>query len=53
MKTKISKWGNSFAIRIPKSFAKQVNLSAGAPVDLKIEKDHLVIFPQKQKPDLE
>lgn len=52
MKTKISKWGNSVALRIPKSFAQQVNLQEGTPVDLKIEKDQLVISPQKQKPDL-
>lgn len=52
MKTKISKWGNSVALRIPKSFAQQVNLKEGTPVDLKIEKDQLVISPQKQKHNL-
>lgn len=52
MKTKISKWGNSVALRIPKSFAQQVNLQEGTPVDLNIENERLVITPQKKKPEL-
>ena len=45
MLTKIQKWGNSLAIRIPKSFANQTNLSNGSSVDLNIRKDSLIITP--------
>ncbi len=34
MHVQIQKWGNSLAIRIPKSFAKQIKVSQGSFVDL-------------------
>ena len=45
MQTIIQKWGNSLAIRIPRSFAKQTNISNGTEVDLSIKKNKLVISP--------
>ncbi|MEE9167660.1 MAG: AbrB/MazE/SpoVT family DNA-binding domain-containing protein [Candidatus Neomarinimicrobiota bacterium] len=45
MRTKIQKWGNSLALRIPKAFAKETNISDKSIVNLSIEDDHLVIFP--------
>lgn len=45
MTTKIQRWGNSLALRIPKSFAKDVHLESGAPVDLSVVKGRLVIKP--------
>ena len=45
MQTVIQKWGNSLAVRIPKSFAKQINISNGTEVDLSIKKNKLVISP--------
>lgn len=45
MLLKIQKWGNSLALRIPKSFASQLNLKLDSLVDLIIEKDHLIIEP--------
>lgn len=45
MTTKIQRWGNSLALRIPKSFAKDVHLSSGAVVDLIISGGRLVIDP--------
>ena len=45
MQTKIQKWGNSLALRIPKSFAVNVNLKQNELVDLSIEKDKIVITP--------
>jgi len=43
----VQKWGNSLAIRIPGSYAKDISLQQGTPVDLIKEKDKLVIVPQK------
>jgi antitoxin MazE len=37
MTAKVQRWGNSLAIRIPKSFAKQSNLHADTPVEMTIE----------------
>ena len=45
MQTKITKWGNSLALRIPKSFALDANLKQNELVDLSIEKEKIVITP--------
>ena len=45
MTTKIQRWGNSLALRIPKSFAKDVHLAKGAVVNLSITHGRLVIDP--------
>ena len=45
MTTKIQKWGNSLALRIPKSFAKDVHLESGASVNLSIANGRLVVEP--------
>ena len=43
MKTKVVKWGNSLGLRIPKSFAEEVQVSEGSTVDLSLEDGQLVI----------
>lgn len=43
MRTKVVKWGNSLGLRIPKSFAEEVQVSEGVEVDLSLEDGHLVI----------
>lgn len=48
MTTKIQKWGNSLALRIPKSYANEVNLKEGAAVDIKIEEDKIIISAKKK-----
>ena len=45
MTTKVQRWGNSLALRIPKSFAKDVHLENGATVNLSIDDGRLVIEP--------
>ncbi len=45
MLTKIQKWGNSLALRIPKSFASQASVQAGSTVDIAIEDGGFVIRP--------
>ena len=53
MKTRIQKWGNSLALRIPKSFANEVGLDKEAPVDISLADGKLVITPVTQpKPTL-
>ena len=49
MQTKIQKWGNSLALRIPKSFALNVNIKQNELVDLSIDKGKIIITPIAQK----
>ena len=43
MFTTISKWGNSLAIRIPKSLAAQLGISENSKVSLELDGDRLII----------
>lgn len=49
MRVIIQKWGNSLAIRIPKSFAVETNLTRGSAVDLKLEDGKLIAVPITEK----
>ncbi len=49
MLVKVQKWGNSVALRIPKSFAKETLIESGSSVDLSIQDGKLVIEPVKQE----
>jgi antitoxin MazE len=48
MKTRIQKWGNSLALRIPKSFAAETGLREDTPVELSLLKGKLVVQPLPQ-----
>ena len=43
MKTAVQKWGNSLAIRIPRSFALETQLGNGTEVELQMKSGSLVI----------
>ena len=45
MESKIQKWGNSLALRIPKAFAQNINVHQDTPVTITIENGKLVITP--------
>ena len=45
MQTKIQKWGNSLAIRIPQAFVKEARVAYGATVDLTVDDGKIVIDP--------
>jgi len=48
MKTRLQKWGNSLAIRIPQPFAKETNLAENSAVDVSLRNGELVIAPVKE-----
>ena len=53
MKTRVQKWGNSLALRIPKSFANEVGLQRETSVEVSLTDGKLVITPvSKPKPTL-
>ena len=50
MKTRIQKWGNSLAFRIPKSFAVEIRLGQDAIVDVALVDGKLIVTPQPIPP---
>jgi len=48
MQTKIQKWGNSLAVRIPKAFVKEAHVAYGTTVDLTVDDGKIVIDPHPQ-----
>jgi antitoxin MazE len=53
MRTRIQKWGNSLALRIPKVFASEVGLKKDTEVEIFLEKGRLIITPIEEKINLE
>lgn len=49
MKTLVQRWGNSLALRIPKSFAEEISVRAGDEVEMKVAKGRLVIAPRQAR----
>jgi antitoxin MazE len=49
MKTNVQKWGNSLAVRIPKSFAEEMGWGEDAPVEMSLGEDALVIKSDKER----
>jgi antitoxin MazE len=45
MRSQVQKWGNSLALRIPRSFAIDSGLSQGSEVELSVEDGRLVVTP--------
>ena len=50
MKSRIQKWGNSLALRIPKSFAREIGLDRDAPVNVSLEDGKLIVTPIAEPP---
>ena len=55
MKTRVQKWGNSLAIRIPKIYANQLELSSDSQVELVLSDNGLTlkVFPVEPQYNLE
>lgn len=53
MQSRIQKWGNSLALRIPISMARELGLDWEGLVDLSLEDGKLVVTPVGGTPTLE
>jgi antitoxin MazE len=53
MKTRVQKWGNSLAVRIPKHFIHETGLEYNTAVEMKVEDGKLVIQRSEETPTLE
>jgi antitoxin MazE len=49
MKTRAQKWGNSLAIRVPKSVAQQVGLKEQDDLEIEVQDGKVVLKPQLQR----
>lgn len=49
MKATVQKWGNSLALRIPKSFATHSNIEQGSVVDLSLENGRMIVEAAKEQ----
>jgi antitoxin MazE len=49
MKTQIQKWGNSLAVRIPRSFAHQSRIEQGSTVEVSLDEGRIVVEPVSEK----
>ena len=46
MHTKVQRWGNSLAVRIPKAFAQGMGLDESSDVEISLRDGDLVISPK-------
>jgi antitoxin MazE len=53
MRTKVQKWGNSLALRIPKPFAEGAGLKLATEVEVSVEKGALRIAAVRRRWDLD
>ncbi|MCX5794271.1 MAG: AbrB/MazE/SpoVT family DNA-binding domain-containing protein [Elusimicrobia bacterium] len=49
MTTTIQKWGNSLALRIPSSLAKDIHLHQGSLVDMAVVEGKMVLKPKGER----
>lgn len=49
MNATVQKWGNSLALRIPKSLAEDVDIHQGSVVELEMVEGEIVLKPKKEK----
>jgi antitoxin MazE len=50
MMTRIQKWGNSLALRIPRGFAREIGLEQGSSVEVSLRQGKLVVEPAVDSP---
>jgi antitoxin MazE len=47
MRSRVRKWGNSLAVRIPWGFAKDAGIEDGAEIDIRIQDGDIRIRPMR------
>jgi antitoxin MazE len=53
MKTRVQKWGNSLAVRIPSHLIRETGLEYNTAIEMKVEDGKLVIQRSDEAPTLE
>jgi antitoxin MazE len=52
-RTRLKKWGNSQAVRIPQTVLEQSNLREGEELEIRVENGHILLEPVNAQPTLE
>jgi antitoxin MazE len=52
MRAKAQKWGNSLAVRIPKSIAQQAGVNEEDELDIDVEAEVIRLRPRRRQPGL-
>lgn len=50
MQSQIGKWGNSLALRIPNSVAREAAVTEGKPVEISVDDGRIIITPIEREP---
>lgn len=50
MNTHVQRWGNSLAVRIPKSLAETLGLGANDEVTIRVQDGQLILTPVQPRP---
>lgn len=53
MRVRLQKWGNSLAVRVPRSFAAELGIGEGAEIDMALEEGAVVLRPARARYALE
>ena len=53
MVSKVQKWGNSLAIRIPRTFAEEAEIREGSNVEISVERGRIILAPARKEWALE
>jgi antitoxin MazE len=48
LRGRVQKWGNSLALRIPKTFADEIGLRENSSIDLMLKEGALVVTPDRE-----
>lgn len=46
MRTRVQRWGNSLALRIPRSVVEETGLTTGTTVDVEVADGKIVVVPR-------
>lgn len=49
MKTRVQKWGNSLALRIPQAFARESGIDENSSVDVSLKNGKLIVVPLQEE----
>ena len=49
MQARVQKWGNSLAVRIPKSFALESHLGQNSVVEMSVEDGKIILLPVSEQ----
>lgn len=53
MLTKVQKWGNSLAVRLPKALTDEIDVHSNSPVEVVVQGDSIVVRPARRTYNLD